>query len=70
MVTVVPTPPLVGEKELIIGEDVWVLDTVNEDELVPAPPGVVTLIGPDEAPEGTEALIEVLETTLKPAEMP
>ena len=51
IVTLVPTGPLVGEKLAIVGG----LTTVNEPALVAVPPGVVTLMVPDEAPAGTVA---------------
>ena len=61
MDTLVPTGPLVGVNELIVGGKV----TVNEDELVAVPPGVVTLIGPLVAPVGTCAVMSVDEMTAK-----
>ena len=59
MDTLVPTVPLVGVNELIVGGEV----TVNEDELAAVPPGVVTLIGPVVAPVGTCVVISVDELT-------
>src|SRR5437773_604107 len=53
IVTPVPTAPLVGVKELITGGAV----TVKLLALVPVPAGVVTLIGPVVALEGTLAVI-------------
>src|SRR5204863_3730373 len=53
IVTLVPTGPLVGEKELMLGATV----TVKLVELVAVPPGVVTLIDPVVAPLGTEVVI-------------
>ena len=51
IVTTVPTGPLVGEKLVIRGP------TVKLPALVAVPPGVVTLIVPDVAPEGTVVVI-------------
>ena len=55
MVTVVPTSPLAGVKELMVGAAVEL--TVKLVELAPVPLGVVTLIGPVVAPPGT--LVEI-----------
>src|SRR3989442_471317 len=66
MVTVVPAPPLVGEKLVIVGGGM----TVKLLALLAVPPAVVTLIGPVEAPLGTVAAIEVDEFTVKPALTP
>src|SRR5439155_20537133 len=65
--TMVPTLPLTGENELIVGTG-----AVTEKllALVAVPPPVVTLIGPDVAPAGTVALICVSELTVKLAEVP
>ena len=52
--TLVPTGPLAGANELIVGGGGGV--TVNEDELVAVPSGVVTEIGPEVAPVGTYAV--------------
>src|SRR5439155_17855259 len=54
-VTVVPTTPLVGEKELIAGAAAE--STVKLATLVPAPAEVTTLILPLAAPAGT--LVEI-----------
>ena len=51
--TLAPTAPLVGEKLVIVGAAM----TVKDPALVAVPPGVVTLIGPVTAPEGTVAVI-------------
>ena len=51
MVTLVPTGPLAGVKLVIVGG----LITVKLPALVAVPPGVVTLIVPAVAPEGTVA---------------
>ena len=51
MVTEVPTGPLVGVNELIVGGDVV---TVKLLALVAVPAVVLTLIGPVVAPVGTE----------------
>ena len=53
IVTLLPSNPLVGENELMLGGTI----TVKLVELVAVPPGVVTLIGPVVAPLGTEVLI-------------
>ena len=58
--TAVPTGPLVGAKSVIVGG----LTTVKLLELVAVPPGVITLIGPVVAPEGTLAWITVAELTV------
>jgi hypothetical protein len=63
IVTEVPAGPLVGENEVIVGEPAGV--TVKFDELVAVPPGVVRLILPVCAPEGTTAVIWVFELTVK-----
>ena len=55
MVTDVPTGPLRGEKELIVGAAVEV--TVKLVELLSLPEGVVTLILPVVAPPGTLVVI-------------
>src|SRR5438309_1245471 len=65
-VTLVPTAPLVGVKELMLGATV----TVKLVELVAVPPGVVTLIAPVVAPLGTEVVICVSEATVKVATVP
>jgi hypothetical protein len=61
IVTVVPAVPLSGENELIEGgavEGVWVaLVTEKLVELFAVPAGVVTLIGPLDAPLGIVAVI-------------
>jgi len=62
IVTEVPTGPLVGENEVIVGEPAAV--TVKFDELLAVPPGVVTLILPVCAPDGTTAVIWVAELTV------
>jgi hypothetical protein len=66
IVTVVPAPPLVGEKLLIVGGRM----TVKLLALVAVPPEVVTLMGPVVAPLGTVAVIEVDELTVKLALVP
>jgi hypothetical protein len=57
--TLVPTGPLVGLNEVILG---W---TVKFVELVAVPPGVVTAIGPVPAFIGTGAVICVSKFTVK-----
>ena len=59
-VTVVPTPPLVGVKLVMVG----VATTVKFPELVAVPPGVVTEIVPVVTPVGATAVIEVALTTV------
>ena len=53
MVTLVPTRPLVGVKEVMLGATM----TVKSVALVPVPAGLVTLIFPVVAPAGTVAVI-------------
>jgi hypothetical protein len=62
MVTKVLTGPDGGENEPIVGAGTEVV-TVKLDRLEPVPPDAVTLIGPDVAPKGTEAVILVDEST-------
>jgi hypothetical protein len=64
--TLVPTPPLVGKKLVIVGAKT----TVKLLALVAVPPGVVTAIGPVVAPAGTVAVIWVEELTVKLALVP
>ena len=52
IVTLVPTPPLVGAKLVIVGA---LAVTVKLLALLAVPPGVVTLTGPVVAPAGTVA---------------
>jgi hypothetical protein len=66
IVTEVPTGPLVGLNPEIVGPPV----TVNVAELVSVPPGVVTLIFPVVAPEGTFAVILLAELTVNVALVP
>src|SRR5205807_793103 len=61
IVTLVPVGPLLGAKLVIVGG----LTTVKLLALLVVPPGVVTLIGPLEAPAGTVAWIAVAELTMK-----
>jgi hypothetical protein len=68
IVTVVPTGPEVGEKEVIVGLAAAV--TVKFCELVAIPSGVVTLIGPVVAPEGTVVVILVFEFAVNVADTP
>src|SRR5439155_13323170 len=69
MVTEVPTGPLVGLKELMLGGAGGVV-TVKLLALVAVPPGVLTWIGPLVAPLGTVAVIWVLVFTVKLAAVP
>ncbi|MBZ5544248.1 MAG: hypothetical protein LAO07_11310 [Acidobacteriia bacterium] len=66
IVTLVPTDPLVGENELMLGGTV----TVKLLELVAVPLGVVTLIEPVVAPLGTDVAIWVSEFTVNCAGVP
>src|SRR5213595_2179662 len=66
MVTLVPTGPLPGVKLVIVGG----LITVKLAALLAVPPGVVPLIGPLETPDGTVAVIDVAEPTVKLALVP
>ena len=66
MVTVVPTGPLVGVKEVTTGTTV----TTKLDELVPVPEEVVTWIAPVVAPVGTVAVICASVFTVKLAAVP
>jgi hypothetical protein len=61
MVTLIPTAPLVGEKLVIVDG----APTVKLVALVAVPEGVVTLIGPVVAPDGTLAVICVSESWVK-----
>jgi len=61
--TFVPTGPLVGVNDEIVGAAGGVVVTVKATVLVPVPPLVVTAIGPVVAPLGTVALIAVSEAT-------
>ncbi len=62
--TLAPTGPLAGAKSVIVGV------TRKLPVLLAVPPGVVTLIGPLVAPEGTAAWIAVAEVTEKLAFVP
>jgi hypothetical protein len=66
-VTVVPDAPELGENAEIVG---IAPVTVNELGLVALPDGVVTVMAPLVAPDGTDAWICVDETTLKTAAAP
>jgi hypothetical protein len=70
IVTDVPTGPLVGENEEIVGAGTVVEVTVKTEELVAVPSGVVTLIGPVVAPAGTCAVIFVNPFTPNVADVP
>src|SRR5205807_474774 len=61
IVTLVPAGPLTGVKPVIVGG----LSTVKLPELLAVPSGVMTLMGPLEAPAGTLAWIAVAELTVK-----
>ena len=62
IVTVEPTAPLVGEKEVIDGGGIL---TIKEVADVAVPPGVVTAIVPVVAPAGIVAVICVAEVAVK-----
>ena len=68
IVTEVPTPPLDGEKLLIVGA--VALLTVKLDALVAVPAGVVTVILPVVAPEGTVPVTLPSFEKLKVADVP
>jgi len=68
IVTDVPTGPLFGENEVIVGAAP--LFTVNFVPLVSVPEGVVTEIFPVVAPEGTVAVIFVSELTVNVVVVP
>ena len=67
-VTAVPTGPLAGENEVIVGPFGAV--TVKSVALVAVPFAVVTVMRPVVAPVGTVVLISVAETTVKLAVVP
>jgi len=67
MLTEVPTAPVVGENDVMVGAPATV--TVKFVELVAAPLGLVTVMGPVKAPEGTMAVIWVEEFTVKVADV-
>src|SRR5437016_2902760 len=62
IVILAPVRPEVGVKFVIVGGLPAV--TVNEPALVPVPPAAVTEIFPVVAPEGTVAVILMLELTV------
>jgi len=66
IVTTVPTGPKVGENDVIVGAPA-ILKFI---ELVAVPLGVVTLMGPVVAPDGTVAVILSAEFTVKLAPTP
>lgn len=68
IVTEVPTGPLVGLNEPMVGAAAPV--TLKFVELVAVPSGVVTVIGPVVAPAGTAAVIFVEELIVKTAAVP
>ena len=68
IVTEVPTGPLFGENEVIVGPAPLV--TVNCAGLVAKPSGVTTLIRPVVAPAGTTAVIFTSESTVNVAGVP
>lgn len=66
IVTSAASPPLDGEKLVIVGEDAGRV-TVKFDALVTVPSRAVTTIGPVVAPAGTVAEIRFVVSTLKGA---
>lgn len=66
IVMVSPGRPLVGVNAVIVG----LIKTVNKLRVVAVPAGVVTVIRPLPAPEGTVAVISSSLWTAKPAEVP
>lgn len=66
ILTLVPTGPVVGENEEMVGTAV----TMKSVALVPVPFAVVTVIFPVFAPLGTTVVIRVAESTVKPAFVP
>jgi hypothetical protein len=70
IVTFVPTGPLVGVNDEIVGAGGGAVVTVNAVALVAVPPGVVTTIGPVVAPLGTVAWSAVSETIVNDALFP
>lgn len=66
MVTLVPTLPLEGVNDVIVGA----LATVKLLLLIATPPVVVTVICPVVAPDGTAVVICEAEFTTKLAEAP
>jgi hypothetical protein len=70
IVTDVPTGPLVGENDETTGAGTVVVITVKSDELVAVPSGVVTLMRPVVAPEGTWEVIFPHPFTVKVAWVP
>jgi hypothetical protein len=67
IVTAVPTGPLDGLNDVIVGAEAV---TVKSPALVAVPPGVVAEIFPVVAPEGTVASMRMAETTVKLAAVP
>src|SRR6266540_3616415 len=65
MLTEVPAAPLMGENDVMVGAPATV--TVKFVELVAAPLGLVRVMGPVKAPEGTMAEICVEEFTVNEA---
>jgi hypothetical protein len=70
IVTFVPTGPLVGVNDPIVGAGGTTVVTVKAFALVAVPPGVVTAIGPVVAPPGTVAESAVSDTTVNDAVAP
>jgi hypothetical protein len=68
--TEVPTGPLVGLNDVIVGAPVPVPVTVKFVELVAVPSGLVTAIGPVVAPDGTVAVIFCALSIVNVADVP
>lgn len=70
-VTVLPTRPDDGLKEVIVGGlGTYGISTVKLVLLVAVPSGLVTLIKPDVAPTGTTNVIVILSTTVNVTDCP
>jgi hypothetical protein len=69
-VTFVPTGPLVGVNDEIVGAGGGATVTAKAFAVVAVPPGVVTAISPVEAPAGTIAVSDVADATVKDALVP
>jgi hypothetical protein len=72
IVTTVPTGPIAGVNDEIVGAGCGGggFVTVKLDPLVAVPPEVVTVIKPLVAPDGTVAVICVSESTVNKADVP
>jgi hypothetical protein len=68
MVTAAPGLPIVGVNEVTVG--VWERPTVKNSVLFTEPDGVVTVIGPVVAPDGTAVTISVTDADVTLAGRP